>query len=589
MAILMFGSDNRMSPFYISSSGNSVITSNPLDTRLYFLGTASWSSSISRSFSGSNHDRLFWMYDNAGSFPTNYGNLYYITYQSRSLTSTTFTTGALSSVLASYTSPGFYTNAIPPINAPAYNYQLSASKTTISILEATTQSINNWTTLLQDSLRSGSGNTIFDNTPQGYGGQFNTSSGAYTFIRQNLPFNPVEAIPVEISLSFGDGSFTNRPDSQTPPQYPVIVRIISGSTVLRSTSFTLPETPNIGDNYSFFTTLNIYSGSNGSSANLNAAGGITMSIINSDPQYPVTLAPINLNIKQPLTGRQIAAETPLINIFDTTSTPTANDTGSYYVITPNLRGADDVTQPPLYQLNSTFAVYYFKTAYHLWRDAWRIQNSEGGPICSEATWISASTNPSWAAYDIGNISTAGPNSVPTRNAYGLYASRSGVFTFENYGIYSTDGAVRNRSYVGITAELLGGSELIKHLKGNRNGTISASFTGNKFGGAIVVKASRVSTNSPTAADRYFPGTSAPPVPSSFIYYKPGNGNSGQTEIYNPGLPITEVNDGDVIPLSNFGYEFNTTNYAPSKSNMDWPSDIPWPPANPNVSNSFYGY
>ena len=545
MAILMFGSDNRMSPFYISSSGNSVITSNPLDTRLYFLGTASWSSSISRSFSGSNHDRLFWMYDNAGSFPTNYGNLYYITYQSRSLTSTTFTTGALSSVLASYTSPGFYTNAIPPINAPAYNYQLSASKTTISILEATTQSINNWTTLLQDSLRSGSGNTIFGNTPQGYGGQFNTSSGTYTFIRQNLPFNPVEAIPVEVSLSFGAGSFTNRPDSQTPPQYPVIVRIISGSTVLRSTSFILPESPSIGDNYPFFTTLNIYSGSNGSSANLNAAGGITMSIINSDPQYPVTLAPINLNIKQPLTGRQIAAHPP-ITYGTANGDPTINDSGSYIVITPNLRGLDALQPVPLTgnetQLNYTFACYYFKSAYHLWRDAWQVQSADGGPICPQSVWISASSNPSWGQYL-------------------LYSSQSSAPAFAGYGTSSIDGRVRNRAYIGITAELLGGSNIVPHLKANFAGTTSASFAGNKFGGMIVVKASNVGK-----LNNYDLGQ------TNFVWAQPGD------SVENLGLPSTEVNDSDVVPFSNFLVTYNTT------TDLIWRSNISWPPANPYAYN-----
>lgn len=544
MAILIFGSDARMSPFYISSSGNSRITNNPLDTRLYFLGTASWSSSLTQSFSGSVHDRLFWMEDNVGSFSTNYGNLYYITFQSRSLTATTFTTGALPSVLTSYTSPGFYTNAIPPINAPAYNYQLSASKTTISILEATTQSINNWTTLLQDSLRSGSGNTIFDNTPQGYGGQFNTSNGTYTFIRQNLPFNPVEAIPVEISLSFGASSFTNRPDSQTPPQYPVIVRIISGSTVLGSKSFTLPENPNIGDNYPFYTTLNIYSGSDGSSANLNAAGGITMSIINSDPQYPVTLSPINLNIKQPLTGRQIAAHPP-ITYGTANGDPTINDSGSYIVITPNLRGLDALQPVPLTgnetQLNYTFACYYFKSAYHLWRDAWQVQSADGGPICPQSVWISASSNPSWGQYL-------------------LYSSQSSGPAFAGYGTSSIDGRVRNRAYIGITAELLGGSNIVPHLKANFAGTTSASFAGNKFGGMIVVKASNVGK-----LNNYDLGQ------TNFVWAQPGD--SAQ----NLGLPSTVVNDSNVVPLSDF-----LVAYSPS--DLIWRSNISWPPSNPYAYN-----
>ena len=199
----------------------------------------------------------------------------------------------------------------------------------------------------------------------------------------------------------------------------------------------------------------------------------------------------------------------------------------------------------------------------------------------------ASTNPSWAAYNM-SLGIYNNNNVYTRTSgFYLYASRSSNYDFIDYGIYSTDAAVRNRSYVGIAAELLGGSDLIKHLKGNFAGTVSASFPGNKFGGAIVVKASRVGTDSTIPADRYFPGTG---TPSSFIYYRPGDGgNSTPYTRHNFGLPPTSINDGDVVPLSNFGYEFDTGFYNPNKSNMDWPSNIPWPPADPNISNSFYGY
>ena len=538
MAILMFGADYRLSPFYISSSGNSRITNNPLDTRLYFLGTASWSSSITQSFSGSIHDRLFWMYDNVGSFPTNYGNLYYITYQSRSLTATTFTTGALSSALLSYTSLGFYNSAIPPINAPAYNYQLSASKTTITILEATTQSINNWTTLLQDSIRSGSGNTIFETSGQGYKGQFNTSSGTYTFIRGNLPFNPVEAIPVEVSLSFGGSSFSSNPAGSL-----INVRIISGSTVLRSVLFNIPDTPGIGDFYPFYTTLNIYSGSNGSSANLNTIGGITMSVINSDPQYPVTLAPINLEIKQPLTGRQIASYPPITYAETQNGDPTVNDSGSYLVITPNLRGEDFKQPAPLTgndsTLNYTFACYYFKSAYHLWRDAWRVQSADGGPICPQNVWISASSNPSWGQYLLYSSQSSGPTA------------------FAGYGTSSIDGRVRNRAYIGITAELLGGSNIVPHLKANYTGTTSASFAGNKFGGMIVVKASNVGK-----INNYDQGQ------ANFVFAQPGYSAE------NLGLPSTEVKDSDVVPFSNFLYD------PGSPGDLNWPTNITWPPANP---------
>jgi hypothetical protein len=542
----MFGPVNSLNQYYESSSGLTRIpTSNPLNTRLYFLGTASLSSSITQSFSGSNHSKLFWMYDNSPNFTTEYGNLYYITYQSRSLTATTFTTGAVPAVLAGYVAtsgPGADIVGRPPINAPAYNYQLSASKTTITILEATTQSINNWTTLLQDSIRSGSGNTIFETSGQGYKGQFNTSLGTYTFIRGNLPFNPVEAIPVEVSLSFGDGSFSNNPAGSS-----INVRIISGSTVLRSTSFTLPDTPSFGEVYPFYTTLNIYSGSNGSSANLNTIGGITMSVINPDPQYPVTLAPINLEIKQPLTGRQIASYPP-ITYGTQNADPTVNDSGSYLVITPNLRGLDMIQSAPLTgndsQLNYTFACYYFKSAYHLWRDAWRVQSADGGPICPQNVWISASSNPSWGQYL-------------------LYSSESAPLTFAGYGTSSIDGRVRNRAYIGITAELLGGSNIVPQLKSKFNTTSpadSASFPGNKFGGMIVVKASNVGKGS-----NYDQGQ------ANFVWAQPGS--SAQ----NTGLPSTVVNDSDVIPFSDFFPAYNP-------ADLEWETNIQWPPANPYSYN-----
>jgi len=547
MAILMFGPVNSLNQYYESSSGLTRIpTSNPLNTRLYFLGTASLSSSITQSFSGSNHSKLFWMYDNSPNFTTEYGNLYYITYQSRSLTATTFTTGAVPAVLAGYVAtsgPGADIVGRPPINAPAYNYQLSASKTTITILEATTQSINNWTTLLQDSIRSGSGNTIFETSGQGYKGQFNTSLGTYTFIRGNLPFNPVEAIPVEVSLSFGGGSFSSNPAGSL-----INVRIISGSTVLRSVLFNIPDTPGIGDFYPFYTTLNIYSGSNGSSANLNTIGGITMSVINPDPIYTVTLAPINLEIKQPLTGRQIASYPPITYAETQNGDPTVNDSGSYLVITPNLRGLDMIQDAPLTgnnsQLNYTFACYYFKSAYHLWRDAWRVQSADGGPICPQNVWISASSNPSWGQYL-------------------LYSSQSSVPAFEGYGTSSIDGRVRNRAYIGITAELLGGSNIVPHLKSKFNTTSpadSASFPGNKFGGMIVVKASNVGKGS-----NYDQGQ------ANFVWAQPGS--SAQ----NTGLPSTVVNDSDVIPFSDF-----LAAYLPT--DLEWETNIQWPPANPYSYN-----
>jgi len=611
-SLLFFSPRLQVNDLYVSSSaqatqstGTVPIPNNPLNTRLFYLGSGfgnseagGWYGSETSSFSGSQHNRLFWMYGNSTNFANEYSNLYYTTFQSRSLTATTFTTGVLGSDAASqnnnFTNPnyaGAYAAATPPTNAPSYNYQLIVSKSTQTSLGADVWAdITAWTSITKDSLRSGSGNTVFETSGQGYKGQFNTSSGTYTFIRGNLPtasVTPVRAIPVNYTMSFEaqhvSGVTTNWD-----------VRIVSGSTpnVLDSPP---AQTVGAGTSYvslTFSGSLNIYSGSNASAANLgNIALGSNNAMRVQIYQYNVNDSTTNyrsasLVINQPLTGKQIAFEVPLINIFNVTNTPTANDTGSYYVITPNLRGVDNIITPNVggpgpgedaYQLNYIGAIYYFKTAYHLWRDAWKVQAADGNPICPQNIWISASSNPSWAANAAGTAVNVG--SVVTRNAGFLYASRSAAQAFIDYGTSSIDAAVRNRSYVGITAELLGGSELIKHLKANFAGTTSASFAGNKFGGMIVVKASNVGTDSGVASYRYFPGEGSP---STFIWYKPGLSDGSQTTISNVGLPTTQVNNGDVVPLSNFGYD-STAN------NLNWPTSITWPPANPYSADSTYGY
>ena len=590
----------NLNKYYISSSatatqsstGTVPIPNNPLNTRLFYLGSGitnasneagGWYASETSSFSGSFHDRLFWMYGNSSTFQTEYSNLYYNTFQTRSLTATTFTSGAIYPLTS---------KAPPPIIAPSYGYFLNVSTdgSTISFLTNDPpffiQDGNSGISFdlpSNDSLRSGS--TIIG----GVLNQWTASSGTYNFVRGNFPSNtmtPVRALPIEITCSF-QGISTGGGVTATEGWK---VSLISGSTVIASSSVFPGVVFPVDKEINF--RLDIYSGSSANATQFLAKSstlGNTASIgPNSDNtkikfriepfqttgtgQYDIDF--INISINQPMSGRQVAFEVPLINIFNPTNTPTANDTGSYYVITPNLRGVDNVQVGGLPQSNFIGAIYYFKTAYHLWKDAWQVQSAEGGPICPQDVWISASSNPSWAAYDTGLPVNIGP--VYTRNAGYLYASRSAAEVFIDYGTSSTDAAVRNRSYVGITAELLGGSELIKHLKGNAAGTISASFPGNKFGGMIVVKASRVSTDSTTAAVRYFPGTG---TPSSVIYYKPGA--SGVTTTYNNvGLPFTEVNDGDVVPFSNFGYDYSPGTYTPKNSNIDWPSTISWPPANP---------
>ena len=613
-SLLFFSPLSELNALYISSSatatqsstGTAPIPNNPLNTKLFYLGSgtsngseaAGWYASETSSFSGSRHNMLFWMYGNSNTFPTDYSNLYYNTFQTRSLSTTTFGPGIFPlyiSQMVSANPNNTLTNitnaALSPINAPSYNYQLIVSKSTATNeVDGGANLVTNWTSLTQDSLRSGSGNTVFETSGQGYKGQFNTASGSYTFIRANLPTSsttPVRAIPVEFTIS---AQFAQNPDDGIV----YFLRLVSGSNNTIVASF---PSLTVGQGTDFVTlssslSLNIYSGSSTSAANLgNTSGGSTngiyLQITSSNGTGAYRSA--SLRIQQPLTGRQVAFEVPLINIFNPTNTPTANDTGSYYVITPNLRAVDNVqteTHPGEFvsRMNFNGAIYYFKSAYHLWRDAWQVQSAEGGPICPQNVWISASSNPSWAAYAAGAPDNIG--SVFTRNSSYLYASRSSAPTpgdFIDYGTSSTDAAVRNRSYVGITAELLGGSELIKHLKGNAAGTISASFAGNKFGGMIVVKASRVSTDNSDSNYRYFPGVTSSPYPSTFIYYKPGA--SGVSSNYdNIGLPVTEINDGDVVPFSNFGYDYSPGTYTPQNSNMDWPTNISWPPASPYSYN-----
>jgi hypothetical protein len=608
--ILFFGSRAALSPFYISSSaiatqsntGTVPIPNNPLDTKLFYLGSGvsnsdgagGWFGSETSSFPSSNHDRLFWMYGNLSTFQTDYSNLYYITFQTRSLTTNTFTSGAIYPLNL---------KAPPPIIAPSYGYFLHVE--TLSPISFQTDGPSfflkdfeqgiAFDSPTNDSLRSGS--TIAG----GILNQWTASSGTYNFVRGNFPSNtitPVRVLPIEITCSF-----LNITNPSAFPSDGWRVSLMSGSTVIASASVAPGLILPVNKEVNF--RLDIYSGSSinanpllAKSSTLGNTASIGPNSDNTKIKFRIEPAPdsdseeynpstytigsIAISINQPMSGRQIAFEIPLINIFNPTNTPTVNDTGSYYVITPNLRGVDNVMVGGLPQSNFIGAIYYFKTAYHLWRDAWQVQSADGGPICSQDVWISASSNPSWAASAEGDPINYYINNIFTRNLGYLYASRSSNQSadFIDYGTSSTDAAVRNRSYVGITAELLGGSELIKHLKGNAAGTISASFPGNKFGGMIVVKASNVSTNSELPAVRYFPGTGNP---KSVIYYKPGFGdpNSAVASTYNNrGLPRTEVQDGQVVPFSNFGYSYDPGIYTPSKSNMDWPTNIPWPPANP---------
>jgi len=88
--LLIFSPRNEVNIYYISSSaqatqstGTAPIPANPLDTRLFYLGSGfgnaeagGWYGSETSSYSGSKHNIMFWMYGNASTFNSNYGNLY---------------------------------------------------------------------------------------------------------------------------------------------------------------------------------------------------------------------------------------------------------------------------------------------------------------------------------------------------------------------------------------------------------------------------------------------------------------------------------------------------------------------------------
>ena len=236
----------NLNKYYISSSatatqsstGTVPIPNNPLNTRLFYLGSGitnasneagGWYASETSSFSGSFHDRLFWMYGNSSTFQTEYSNLYYNTFQTRSLTATTFTSGAIYPLTS---------KAPPPIIAPSYGYFLNVSTdgSTISFLTNDPpffiQDGNSGISFdlpSNDSLRSGS--TIIG----GVLNQWTASSGTYNFVRGNFPSNtmtPVRALPIEITCSF-QGISTGGGVTATEGWK---VSLISGSTVIASSS-----------------------------------------------------------------------------------------------------------------------------------------------------------------------------------------------------------------------------------------------------------------------------------------------------------------------------------------------------------------
>jgi hypothetical protein len=623
------------------------------DTRLYYLGASllsssfgsayGWGSSASSSYSGSFHNPLFWMYASASTFSLNHTNLYYTTFQSESTIQGFSGPGVLSKYLnlvgtsnhnPILTNPAYFSFTLPPITSPAYNYQLIVSRS-VQLYNTTGKSgwrtIKDWTSTIsdnsqqdgeipdptqykKDSLRSGSSST--DKTMNGINVQanFNTSSGFYFFVRNNLPGQDttyIRSIPLEYT-------FSAKIEQSLPDAYMMSFGITSASLqsngIIVSQSIPLtfssreitPGTGYIPITFSgsfdlFQPTPSANQGlsvTNTSSVAANSREGIIFQLSSSNG-ISIRIQSASLDIKQPLTGRQVAFPIPIDTV---TTTPTQNDTGSYLVITPYLNfgagslsgksgGADfdrdifEESNPNPFaprnrttRFNFKFAVYYFKTAYALWRDGWRVtarrENNQSNTTSTQLNWLNASSCPSWAA----TSGSAGLtfNNIYVRNPGWLYASRSANNAFIAYGTSSSDPAVRNRSYVGIAAELLGGSELIPHLKGNfstsPNEVYSASFLGAQFGGAIVIKRSRVGFSSSVLYERSIPST----VSNGHIYYYPGVASmSAGYNILNPadgtisavGLPFTMVNDCDVVPLSLWYYDHN------KPSSLFWPTNI----------------
>lgn len=637
------------------------------DTRLYYLGANllsssaaayGWGSSASSSYSGSFHNPLFWMYTSASTFSLNNTNLYYTTFQSRSTDQGFDETGSLPNYFAQLralgidpTSSIYSQYTLPPITSPSYNYQLIVSRS-VQLNNTTGNSawktIQFWTCTTdgggqdtgtdpdptqyqKDSLRSGSSST--DKTMNGANvqGNFNTSSGFYFFVRNNLPGQDttyIRSIPLEYTfsaeveksasaytMSFGITSASlqsnNTLVSQSSPLIFSSKEISSGNgyvPVTWSGSFDLFQpTSSQTNGLSITDTSSIAS---------NSREGIIFQLSSSNGQI-MEIRSASLEINQPLTGRQVAFPIPIDTV---TTSPTTNDTGSYLVVTPYLNfgagtflggtGADfdrllydqsGIGNEFTTQFDFKFAVYYFKTAYALWRDGWRVTarrgSNQSNTTSDQLNWLNASSCPSWAAKITSSGLPDGSPSRYVRNPGWLYASRSANDTFIDYGTSSSDPAVRNRSYVGIAAELLGGSELITHLKAayyEGEPQASASFEGAQFGGAIVVKRSRVSFSSSIAGERAIPSST---TPNGHIYYYPGIASSSaainitnavDNTIAAVGLPLTMVNDCDVVPLSLWYYD------PALPSTLNWPTNVSgWPRTEVgnyyDASDITYGY
>lgn len=537
---------------------------------------------------GSRHNQLFWAYYGSGSTgndPTTWStnaknflsgskNLAYNIFTGRTAPNGIFLGPFLVNQANGSSVPRYTGSRLIPVINGGYEYSASAQLASGLITDGffrlagdNTKQTLRFSTPSLDTLRLDSTST-FGNTPNGqYAGQFNplTSSyfqitrgtagtGSYNFFRG--PVFPIAnyicgEMPVFITMSFTSCRSSGNPGGSNTHLRLNIYKTEEGvaPTLLTSSFGTVPDSGTPGT-VIISASITPRSGSLDSQVDLLTwqsayRQGIIFELQNTStgPPLAISCSQITTTIEQPFgPGRQHyhhiywdSGSNPLSDY------PVTNNTGAYYVITPYLSGSDNILvpgAPPSWQIpadassfavmNFTHRVYYFKSALDLWRNAWQVQGIDGLSFCTQAEWISASTNPTWASSASAYITTGTPWTA------------------------SSNGSERMAAYVGITAELLGGSLTSLKLKSTQNGpTGSAAFT--KGGGMIVVRA-----NNAAAA------ISNDPNNINFQLQDPNSatGASGQ-------YPM-----GGVVSFRSKPAVYTDAD------DYDWPVNYNWPSANP---------
>ena len=541
---------------------------------------------------GSRHNQLFWAYYGSGStgndpvtwstnaknFLSGSKNLAYNIFTGRTAPDGTFLGPFLVNQADGGTVPRYTGSRLIPVINGGYEYSASAQLASSLITDGffrlaggNTKQTLRFNTPTLDTLRLDSTST-FGNTPNGqYAGQFNplTSSyfqitrgtagtGSYNFFRG--PVFPIAnyicgEMPVFITMSFTSCRSSGNPGPNTHLQLNIYKTEEGAAPTLLTSSFgSVPDsgTPGI---VIISASITPRSGSLNSQVNLSTwqsayRQGIIFELQNTStgPALAISCSQITTTIEQPFgPGRQHyhhiywdSASVPLSDY------PATNNTGAYYVITPYLSGSDNIlvpNAPASWQIptdassfavmNFTHRVYYFKSALDLWRNAWQVQGIDGLPFCTQAEWISASTNPTWAA-SLGG---------------------SGYVTSNTPWTAALNGPERMAAYVGITAELLGGSLTSLKLKSTQTGpTGSAAF--NRGGGMIVVRANNAAATAGGGAND--------PNSLQFQLQDPNSatGASGQ-------YPI-----GGVV-----SFRTKPALYTDA-ADYDWPVNYNWPSADP---------